>query len=113
MFKTKGFILCYVLGSINGFHLCLLRRLSHIKWQDLVSNTEGLQPDGVLSIPSMLIQRRFRWHGQVFLIAPQRQPREILGGELCHSARLAGRPLLLFKDTIQRDLKAVFMNATS
>ena len=61
MFKTKGFILCYVLGRINGFHLCLLRRLSHVKWQDLVPNTEGLQPDGLLSIPSMRIQRSLRW----------------------------------------------------
>ena len=42
-----------------------------------------------------------------------RLPREILYGELRDGARKVGRPLLRYKDTIKRDLKAVKINTNS
>ena len=98
---------------LNGFHLRSLRRLLYIKWQDKVPNTEVLKRAGLMSIPSMLIQRRLRWLGHVHRMETQRLPREILYGELRDGARRVGRPLLRFKDSIKRDLKAAFINATS
>jgi len=61
----------------------------------------------------MLIQRRLRWLGHEHRMEPDRLPLEILYGELCNGARKVGRPLLRYKDTIKRDLKAVKINANS
>ena len=40
---------------LNEFHLCSLRCLLYIKWQNKVPNTEVLKRAGLMSIPSMLI----------------------------------------------------------
>ena len=45
---------------LNGFHLRCLRRLLQIKWQDRVPNTEVLEQADMLSISTLLIQRRLR-----------------------------------------------------
>ena len=95
---------------LNSFHLRSLRRLLQIRWQDKVSNTEILQRAGLMSIPSMIMQRRLRWLGHVHRMEPNRLPREILYGELRDGYRKVGRPLLRYKDTIKRDLKAVMIN---
>ena len=58
----------------------------------------------------MLMQRRLRWLGHVHRMEPNRLPREILYGELRDGAWKVGRPLLRYKDTIKRDLKAVMIN---
>jgi len=98
---------------LNSFHLHLLRRLLHIRWQDKVPNTNVLWRAGLMSIPSMLFQRRLRWLGHVHRMEPDRLPWEILYGVLCNGAQKVGRPLLPYKDTIKRDLKAVKINANS
>ena len=66
-----------------------------------------------MSIPSVLMQRRLRWLGHVHHIESDRLPRVILYGELHDGARKVGRPLLRYKDTIKRDLKAVKINTNS
>ena len=95
------------------FHLHSLRHLLHIRWQDEVPNTDVLRRAGLMSIPSMLIQRCLCWLGHVHHMEPDRLPREILYGELCNGTRKVGRPLLCYKDTIKHDLKAVKINANS
>ena len=91
---------------LNVFHLRSLRHMLHIRWQDRVSNSEVLQRTGLLSMQSMLIQKRLRWLGHVHRMECQRLPREILYGELRDGARRVGRPLLRYRDTVKRDLKA-------
>ena len=66
-----------------------------------------------MGIPSMLMQSRLRWLGHVHRMEPDRLPSEILNGELRDGARKVGRPLLRYKDTIKRDLKAVKINTNS
>ena len=98
---------------LNSFHFRSLRRLLHIRWQDRVPNTDVLQRAGLMGIPSMLMQSRLRWLGHVHRMEPDRLPSEILYGELRDGARKVGRPLLRYKDTIKRDLKAVKINTNS
>jgi hypothetical protein len=98
---------------LNSFHLRSLRRLLHISWQDKVPNTEVLQRAGLMSIPSLLMQRRLHWLGHIHRMETDRLPREILYGEQSDGARKAGRPLLRYKDTIKRDLKAVKIDVNS
>ena len=98
---------------LNSFHLSSLCRLLHIRWQDRVPNTDVLQRVDLMSIPSILMQRCLRWLGHVHRMEPYRLPREILYGELRDSARKVGQPLLRYKDTIKRDLKAVKINTNS
>lgn len=98
---------------LNRFHLCSLRCLLCIKWQEQVPNTEVLHHADLFSIPSLLIQRCLHWLGHVHHMVPQRLPHEILYGELCDGTCRAGRPLLCFKDTIRHDLKAANINVTT
>ena len=95
---------------LNGFHLCCLRRLLQIKWQDRVSNTNVLQRADMPSMPTLLIQRHLRWLGHVHRMEPDRLPRQVLYGELWEGARPVGRPLLRFKDVCKRDLRLAEFN---
>ena len=61
---------------LNTFHLRCLRRLLHIKWQDRVTNAEVLQRAGILSMFSLLSQRRLKWLGHVRRMEPGRIPRD-------------------------------------
>ncbi|XP_071491378.1 equilibrative nucleobase transporter 1-like [Diadema antillarum] len=61
---------------LNTFHLRCLRRLLHIKWQDRVTNAEVLQRAGILSMFSLLGQRRLKWLGHVRRMEPGRIPKD-------------------------------------
>ena len=98
---------------LNGFHLRCLRRLLRIKWQDKFPNTEVLERAGLMSIPSLLIQRRLRWLCHVHRMEPDRLPREILYGELREGARRVGRPLLRYKNDSKRDLRAAQIDTST
>ncbi|XP_071479893.1 uncharacterized protein, partial [Diadema antillarum] len=83
---------------LNTFHLRCLRRLLHIKWQDRVTNAEVLQRAGILSMFSLLSQRRLKWLGHVRRMEPGRIPKDMLYGELSEGFRPMRRPHLRFKD---------------
>ena len=61
-------------------------------------------------MPSLLIQRRFRWLCHAHRMGPDRMPREILYGELREGV---GRPLLRYKDVIKRDLRSALIDTSA
>ena len=91
---------------LSTFHLCCLRRILGITWQDHIPNTEVLVRAGSLSMYALLTKRRLRWLGHVTHMHDGRLPKDILYGELATGSRPTGRPTLRYKDVLKRDLKA-------
>ena len=91
---------------LNTFHMCCLRRILGISWQDHIPNTEVLARTGSLSMYALLTKRRLRWLGHVTRMHDGRLPKDILYGELATGSRPTGRPTLRYKDVLKRDLKA-------
>ena len=75
---------------LNRFHLCCLWCLLHIRWQDKVPNFEVLECASLMSMPSLLIQRRLHWLRHVHCMEPDHLPREILYSELREGAHNIG-----------------------
>ena len=75
-----------------------------------MTNNEALERAGIPSMFTVLRQRRLRWLGHVCRMADGRISNDILYGELTSGKRKKGRPLLRYKDTCKRDLRAMGMN---
>ena len=91
-------------NRLESSHLCCLRRILGITWQDKVINTAVLGRAGSHSI-HLLCQCRLRWLGGVHCMGDGRIPKDVLYGELATGHRLTGRQALHFKDVCKRDLK--------
>ena len=90
---------------LNTYHLCCLRRILGISWQDHVPNTEVLARAGSLSMYALLTKRRLHWLGRVTRMHDGRLPKDILYGKLATGSRPTGRPTLRYKDVLKWDLK--------
>ena len=75
---------------LNAFHLCCLRRILGITWQDCIPNTEVLERAGTVSMYALLTKRRLRWLGHVARMQDGRLPKDILYGELAIGSRPTG-----------------------
>ena len=90
---------------LEVFHLRCLRRILGITWEDHITNNAILESAEIMSIHSLLCQRRLRWLGHIFRMQDGRIPKDVLYGELSSGTRSIGRPALRFKDVCKRDLK--------
>ena len=72
---------------LNTFHMRCLRRILDIKWQDHIPNNDILTRTGVLSMYSLLSQRRLRWLGHVWRMEDGRIPKDVLYGQLASGSR--------------------------
>ena len=93
--------------KLNAFHMRSLRRILGITWQDRVTNADVLRRANVLSMYSLLKQRRLRWLGHVVRMEDGKIPKDLLYGELVEGTRPRGRPKLRYKDVCKRALKAL------
>jgi len=92
---------------LSAFHMRCLRRILGITWSDHVTNNDVLERAKILSMTTLLRQRRLRWLGHVRRMDDGRIPKDILYAELASGKRTTGRPQLRFKDVCKRDLKAL------
>ena len=90
-----------------------LRHILHIIWQDKVTNNNVLERAIILSMYTLLKQRRMRWLGHVIRMDDGRIPKDFLYGELAQGKRPTGRPQLRYKDVFKRDLKAMDIDLTT
>ena len=90
---------------LNRSHLCWLRQILHISWQDYIPDTEVLQQAGMESIHAMLMRSQLRWAGHVVRMPDERLPKQLLYGELCAGKRSRGGQKKRFKDTLKVSLK--------
>ena len=61
----------------------------------------------MLSMHSILSDRRLQWLGHVHRMGPERIPRALLYGELATGVRKRGRPCLRYKDICKKDMYLV------
>lgn len=93
--------------SLNTFHMCSLRRILGIHWNDKVTNKEVLTRAQIPSLFTLLQQRRLRWLSHVHCMPNKRIQKDLLYRELETGKRAHGRLLLRFKDTCKRDMKSI------
>ena len=72
---------------LNSFHLRSICRIQGISWQDRVSNTEVLTQAYLLSMFTLLKQRRLFWLGHVYRMEVGHIPKCILYGELAYGRK--------------------------
>ena len=83
---------------LNAFHLCCLRRILGITWQDFVSHKNVQAQVRTLSMFALLTQKCLNWHGHVSHMQDGQIPKDMLYSELTTGSRPAGRPAFCFKD---------------
>ena len=72
---------------------------------DKVTNKEILERTGLPSVEDILIRKNLWWTGHLMRMSPDRLPKQVLYSQLSSGHRKRGRPRLLLKDTIKRNLK--------
>ena len=95
---------------LNAFHLCYLRRILGITWQDCVPNKNVLAQGGIPSMFALLTQSHLHWLGHVSHMQDVQILKDMLYNELATGSRPVGRPVLHFKDICKWDLKAGNIN---
>ncbi|XP_033121981.1 uncharacterized protein LOC117120995 [Anneissia japonica] len=94
---------------LNTFHMCSLRRILGIKWQDKITAIEVVRRSQLPSIAALLWQRRMRWIGHLNRQPDGRIPKDILFGELSDGKRCTGRP----KDVYRNDMHLLNIDSKS
>ena len=68
--------------QLEQFHMCCLRKIAGIRWQDRVSNTRVLEVCGISGIEAFLLQSQFRWVGHMVRMPDFRIPKQAFFGQL-------------------------------
>ena len=90
---------------MQQFHLRCLRSILHIRWQDVVSDTEVLERARLPSVITTMRKSQTRWAGHVSGMPDSRIPKQIFYGELRHGKGSVGCPRKRYKDTPKVYLK--------
>ena len=92
--------------KLHAFMMRHLHSIMRITWMDKVTNKDILERTGLPPMEDLLIRKNL-WR------TPDRLPKQILYSQLSSGHRKRGRPRLLFKDTIKRNLKLRDMKTDS
>nr|VZI48828.1 unnamed protein product [Spirometra erinaceieuropaei] len=98
---------------LNHFHLCCLRRILRLNWQDRIPDTDVLERTGILNIYSMLRQLQLRWSGHLVRMDDERLPERLFYGEVATGSRRQGGQIRRYKDTLKSSLKRLQINPTN
>ena len=93
-------------AKLDQFHLRCLRKIAHIKWQDMIPNTEVLERCNISGIESLLMAAQLRWIGHVIRMDDYRIPKQVFFSQLAHGSRSCGGQYKRYKDTLKANLKA-------
>jgi len=69
---------CWHIKKLDNFHMCCLRHILYIKWQDKVPNTTILEKCGISGVEAILLRNQFRWFGHVYGMPDTRIPKQLL-----------------------------------
>ena len=72
---------------MDHFHLCCLRKIAGMKWQDRVTNTDVLSICGTTGIEAFLLKAQLRWVSHVMCMPDSRIPKQVYCGQLAVGSR--------------------------
>ena len=90
--------------KLHVIHMRSLRRILGVSWKEKFTNSQ------VLTIHTLLRQRRLRWIGHVHRMEDGRIRIDLFDDELADGKRNVSRSKLRFKDVCKRDMKACNIN---
>ena len=90
---------------LERFHQRCLRHILHIRWQQLVPDTEVLETAKMPSIEALIIKHQLRWAGHLVRLDDCRIPKQLFYGELCLGKRKFCKPRMRFKDSLKSSLQ--------
>ena len=93
------------IAKLDQFHLRCLRKIAHIRWQDMIPNTTVLERCEISGIESILMAAQFRWTGHVIRMDDRRIPKQVFYGQLANGKRACGGQYKRYKDTLKANLK--------
>ncbi|KAK2179420.1 hypothetical protein NP493_491g00002 [Ridgeia piscesae] len=96
---------CCPSSFMKAFMMRHLHSTKRITWMDKMTNKDILERTGLPAMEDLLIRKKLWWTGHLMTMSPDRLPQQILYSQLSSGHRKRGRPRLLFKDTIKRNLK--------
>lgn len=79
----------------EAFHLCSLRSLCKIKWQDKIPNIEVLARCGITGAEGMTMKAQFCWDGHVIRTDDTQIPKTLFLGQLSCVTKCSGCPPLI------------------
>ena len=94
------------IAKLDQFHLRCLRKIAHIKWQDMVPNTDVLDRCQISGIEALIMRAQLRWTGHVIRMEDTRIPKQTFYGQLPIGTRSVGRQYKRFKDHLKTTLLA-------
>ena len=71
-------------SKLDQFHLRCLRKIAHIRWQDMIPNTTVLERCEISGIESILMAAQFQWTGHVIRMDDRRIPKQVFYGQLAN-----------------------------
>ena len=95
--------------KLDQIDMHCLHRVTHVRWQDKMSNTEVLQitcVTGVTGIEAFIMSAQLRWVGHVTRMDDTRLPKTAFSCELVHDTRSLGGQWKCFKDMLKSNMKA-------
>ena len=91
--------------KLHAFMMRHLRSIMRITWMDKVTNQDIHEWIGLPSMEDLII-KNFRWTEHLMRMSQDRLPKQIIYSQPFSGHRKRGRPrILVFKDTIKRNLK--------
>ena len=99
-------------AKLDQFHMRCLRRIAHVKWQDMVPNTEVLDRCNISGIEAFLLTAQLRWSGHVSRMGDTRLPKIVFYGQLAQGTRSLGGQYKRYKDVLKTTLKACSITPT-
>ena len=104
---------CMSVRRLDQFHLCCLRKIAGIKWQDRVTNTDVLQICCITGIEVFLLKAQLRWAGHVMRMPDDRIPKQVFCGQLAVGTRPQCGPVRRYKDSLKETMKKCEMQPST
>jgi len=96
---------CRSIQRLDQFHLCCLRKIAHVKWQDRIPNTDVLNVCDIMGIEAFLLKAQLRWVGHIMRMPDSWIPKQVFLGQLAVGKHLQCGPVLRYKDTLKVNVK--------
>ncbi|BHF58877.1 hypothetical protein SprV_0100183200 [Sparganum proliferum] len=95
---------------LNCVHLCCLRGILKLRWQNRIPDTDVLKRMGIISVYTMMGQLQPHWGGHLVRMDNERLPKRLFYGDVAMGSRRQGGQILRQMGTLETSLKRLHIN---